>query len=68
MCSFQIDVPDTDDYTSIQHFPEEVQTDLIAAAEWLNLNDRDEFMNVYATVRGQVMEYNRKIFWGSSSV
>jgi len=39
-----------------QHFPEEVQTSLIAMAEWLSLNDRDEFMNVYALVRGQVMK------------
>ncbi len=44
-----------DDFASIQHFAEEVQTGLIAVAEWLNLNDRDEFMNVYASVRGQVM-------------
>ena len=36
---------------SIHHFPEDVQTNLIAVAEWLNLNDRDEFMNVYASVR-----------------
>lgn len=39
-----------------QHFPEDVQTGLIAIAEWLNLNDKDEFMNVYAAVRGQVMK------------
>ena len=53
----KVDVPDAeDDFSSIQHFPEEVQTDLIAVAEWLNLNDRDEFMNVYASVRGQVMK------------
>ncbi len=33
-----------------------MQTNLIAVAEWLNLNDRDEFMNVYANVRGQVRQ------------
>ena len=42
------------DYVSIHHFPEEVQTDLIQIAEWLNLNDHDEFMNIYANVRSQV--------------
>lgn len=42
------------DFASLQHFPEEVQTALIQMAEWLNLNDRDEFMNIYASVRGQV--------------
>jgi len=41
---------------SIHHFPEEVQTNLIAIAEWLNLNDREEFMNVYASVRGSVLK------------
>jgi exocyst complex protein 7 len=44
----------SDDFASIHHFPEEVQTDLIQIAEWLNLNDHDEFMNIYANVRGQV--------------
>ena len=42
------------DFVSIHHFPEEIQTDLIQIAEWLNLNDHDEFMNIYAKVRGQV--------------
>jgi len=41
---------------SIHHFPEDVQTNLIAIAEWLNLNDREEFMNVYASVRGSVLK------------
>ena len=44
------------DSASIQHFPEDVQTNLIAMAEWLNLNERDEFMNVYASVRGSVLK------------
>jgi len=44
------------DSASIQHFPEDVQTNLIAMAEWLNLNDRAEFMNVYASVRGSVLK------------
>jgi len=30
--------------------------DLMAIAEWLSLNDHDEFMNVYAAVRGSVMK------------
>ena len=38
------------DFVSIHHFPEEIQTDLIQIAEWLNLNDHDEFMNIYAKV------------------
>ena len=29
--------------------------DLMSIAEWLSLNDHDEFMNVYAAVRGSVM-------------
>ena len=41
---------------SIHHFPEDVQTNLIAIAEWLNLNDREEFMNIYASVRGSVLK------------
>ena len=28
----------------------------MAIAEWLSLNDHDEFMNVYAAVRGSVMK------------
>ena len=44
----------TSDFSSIHHFPEEIQTNLIQMAEWLNLNDRDEFMNVYAKVRSHV--------------
>ena len=30
--------------------------DLMAIAEWLSLNDHDEFMNVYAAVRGSLMK------------
>ena len=30
--------------------------DLMAIAEWLSLNDHDEFMNVYAAVRGSIMK------------
>ena len=43
-----------DDNDNVQHFPEDVQTALIQMAEWLNLNDHDEFMHIYATVRGSV--------------
>lgn len=58
---------------SIQYFPEDVQNDLMAIAEWLSLNDHDEFMNIYAAVRGSLMKksldlvqlevYKFKLFW-----
>ena len=41
---------------SIQHFPEDIQSSLSSIAEWLSFNNRDEFMNVYAVVRGQYMK------------
>ena len=45
------------DSVSIQHFPEDVQTNLISMAEWLTLNNKGmEFMNVYGTVRGSVLK------------
>jgi hypothetical protein len=28
----------------------------MAIAEWLSLNDHDEFMNVYAAVRGSIIK------------
>ncbi|QQP50641.1 Exocyst complex component 7 [Caligus rogercresseyi] len=41
-----------------EQFPEEdsVQNTLIRIAEWLNYNDHDDYMTVYATVRGNVMK------------
>ncbi len=45
-----------DETGSVHHFPEDVQASLNSIAEWLNANDRDEFMNVYAKVRGQCMK------------
>ena len=45
------------DSVSIQHFPEDVQTNLISMAEWLTLNNKGgEFMNVYGSVRGSVLK------------
>ena len=38
-------------YDILNHF-----LDLMAIAEWLSLNDHDEFMNVYAAVRGSLMK------------
>merc|ERR1719187_3135406 len=46
----------SDDFTSIKHFPDNVLSDLIRIAEWLCLNDREEYMNVYATVRANMMK------------
>jgi len=46
----------SDDFSSITHFPEEVQSNLIQIAEWLFLNDRDEYMNVYANIRAHMMK------------
>ena len=34
----------------------DVQSSLSSMAEWLNFNNRDEFMNVYAVVRSQCMK------------
>ena len=54
---FLIAVPDeATECASIQHFPEDVQNSLSSIAEWLNFNNRDEFMNVYAVVRGNCMK------------
>ena len=47
---------DATETVSIQHFPEDVQFSLSSISEWLNFNNRDEFMNVYAVVRGQSMK------------
>lgn len=52
-----ISMPDeATEIVSIQHFPEDVQASLSSMAEWLNFNNRDEFMNVYAVVRGQCVK------------
>jgi len=37
--------------------------DLMAIAEWLSLNDHDEFMNVYAAVRGSLMKRSLDLVW-----
>ncbi|KAG8235567.1 hypothetical protein J437_LFUL013117 [Ladona fulva] len=40
---------------SLSHFPEGVAEELIQLADWLIVNGRDEFMNVYAKVRSTVL-------------
>jgi len=46
----------SDDFSSIRHFPDSVQSSMIRIAEWLCMNDREEYMNVYATVRANMMK------------
>lgn len=46
----------SDDLGSINHFPEEVQNSLILISEWLCNNDKGEYMNVYASIRGNLMK------------
>jgi len=46
----------SDDFSSISHFPEEVQSNLVQIAEWLCVNDREEYMNVYANIRAHMMK------------
>eukprot|EP00095_Tigriopus_kingsejongensis_P002408 snap_masked-scaffold934_size79169-processed-gene-0.19 protein:Tk02408 transcript:snap_masked-scaffold934_size79169-processed-gene-0.19-mRNA-1 annotation:"exocyst complex component 7" len=62
-----------DDYASLHPFPEDVQTNLIQIAEWLNLNDHDQFLHVYAGERGKVvmqsleqLRHHRKSMSGGS--
>merc|ERR1719187_2466959 len=45
----------SDDFSCIKHFPDNVQSTLIRISEWLCMNDREEYMNVYATVRANMM-------------
>lgn len=40
---------------SLHHFPDTVTDTLIQIAEWLMKHGRDEYMNVYAAVRGAVL-------------
>merc|ERR550519_1807745 len=46
----------SDDFSSIRHFPDSVHSNMIRIAEWLCMNDREEYMNVYATVRANMMK------------
>eukprot|EP00092_Neocalanus_flemingeri_P025281 GFUD01027413.1.p1 GENE.GFUD01027413.1~~GFUD01027413.1.p1 ORF type:complete len:729 (+),score=182.30 GFUD01027413.1:43-2229(+) len=46
----------SDDFSSISHFPEEVQSNMVQIAEWLCINDREEYMNVYANIRAHMMK------------
>jgi exocyst complex protein 7 len=43
------------DECSIAQLPEEVHGSLVLVAEWLAANERDEYMNVYAVTRADVM-------------
>ncbi|TRY63811.1 hypothetical protein TCAL_00431 [Tigriopus californicus] len=62
-----------DDFASLHPFPEDVQTNLIQIAEWLNLNDHDHFLHVYGVERGKVvmqsldqLKHHRKSMSGGS--
>lgn len=46
---------DTSSVSSYSHFPENVASDLIRIANWLNSESRDEYMNVYARKRADVL-------------
>jgi len=46
----------SDDFNSITHFPEDVHNSLILISEWLCNNDKGEYMNVYASIRGNLMK------------
>lgn len=46
---------DSSSVGSFTHFPENVTSDMIRIAKWLNSESRDEFMNVYARVRATVL-------------
>lgn len=45
-----------------QGFPEEVQSGLVAASEWLNMNERDDFLTVYTMVRGATLKKSLENF------
>jgi len=45
----------SEEYPSINHFPEQVLNSLILISEWLCNNDKGEYMNVYASIRGNIM-------------
>ncbi|XP_050536119.1 exocyst complex component 7 isoform X2 [Daktulosphaira vitifoliae] len=46
---------DSSSVSSINHFPENVSSDLIRLADWLISQSRDEYMNVYARVRANTL-------------
>jgi len=55
VCGDEVSRASSDD-CSISHLPEEVHTNLALIAEWLCNNERDEYMNVYAITRADVMK------------
>lgn len=54
---FTIDLStdDTASISSYSHFPENIASNLIRIANWLNSESRDEYMNVYARKRADVL-------------
>jgi len=46
----------SEEYPSINHFPEDVLNSLILISEWLCNNDKAEYMNVYASIRSNIMK------------
>lgn len=46
---------DSSSVASYNHFPEGVASDMIRIANWLSNESRDEYMNVYARIRANVL-------------
>lgn len=51
----ELTVDDSSSVGSYSHFPENVAGDLIRIANWLMSESRDEYMNVYARIRANVL-------------
>ncbi|XP_065208876.1 exocyst complex component 7 [Planococcus citri] len=51
----EVTVDDSSSVGSYSHFPENVAGDLIRIANWLMNESRDEYMNVYARIRANVL-------------
>ncbi|KAK7861732.1 hypothetical protein R5R35_008704 [Gryllus longicercus] len=49
------ETPMEDHSASLNHLPDYVCSELQRIAEWLIINNRDEYINVYATLRGNVL-------------
>ncbi|KAK7601997.1 hypothetical protein V9T40_009438 [Parthenolecanium corni] len=50
-----ITTDDTSSASSFNHFPENVASDMVRIATWLMSESRDEYMNVYARIRANVL-------------
>lgn len=46
---------DSSSVRSFNHFPENVASDMVRIANWLISESRDEYMNVYARIRANVL-------------